>query len=57
MTTLTDVHKNFITWRETRKNIKEKISEALWQQVASIYSSYPQTIFIRTIDVVARDDC
>lgn len=49
MTTLTEVHKSFITWRETRQSRKEKIPDALWQQVASIYPAYPRTIICRRL--------
>ncbi len=47
--TLTEVHKNFTTWRETRRHSKEKIPAELWQQVASIYSSYPTSMICRRL--------
>lgn len=49
--TLTEVQKNFSTWRETRRHSKEKIPAELWQQVASIYSFYPASIICRRLGV------
>ena len=45
--TLTEVQENFTTWRETRRHSKEKIPVELWQQVASIYASYPTSMLCR----------
>ena len=39
--TLTEIQNNFTAWRENRSHPKEKIPNELWQQVASVYSSYP----------------
>ena len=47
--TLTEVQKNFTTWRETRRHSKEKIPVELWQQVAIIYSSYPTAMICRRL--------
>lgn len=47
--TLTEVQKNFTAWRETRRHSKEKIPAELWQQVASIYSSYPTSLISRRL--------
>lgn len=47
--TLTEVQKNFTAWRETRCHSKEKIPAELWQQVASIYSSYPRSMICRRL--------
>ena len=47
--TLTEVQKNFTTWRETRRHPKEKIPVELWEQVAIIHSSYPTSMISRRL--------
>lgn len=52
--TLTEVQKNFTTWRESRRHPKEKIPEELWTQVASIYKSYPPSIICRRLGLSSQ---
>lgn len=49
--TLTEVQKNFNSWRENRRHSKERIPDELWQQVAAIYSSYPPSIICRRLSM------
>lgn len=49
--TLTEVQNNFNVWREKRRHSKERIPDELWQQVATIYSSYPPSIICRRLSM------
>jgi len=49
--TLTEVQKNFNVWRESRRHSKERIPAELWQQVATIYSSYPPSVICRRLSM------
>ena len=51
MITLTDVQKNFNAWRDTRTSKRERIPQALWEQVASIYSSYSSSIICQKLGI------
>lgn len=52
--TLTEIQKNFTVWRENRRHSKEKIPNELWQQVASVYSSYPPSIICRRLGLSSQ---
>jgi hypothetical protein len=52
--TLTDVQKNFTTWRESRCRPKEKIPDELWAQVASIYKSYSPSLICRSLGLSSQ---
>lgn len=52
--TLTEIQNNFTAWRENRSHPKEKIPNELWQQVASVYSSYPQSIICRRLGLSSQ---
>ena len=52
--TLSEIQNNFATWREKRIHSKEKIPDELWQQVASIYSSYPVSTICRKLGLSSQ---
>ena len=52
--TLTEIQSNFTAWRENRGHPKEKIPNELWQQVASVYSSYPPSIICRRLGLSSQ---
>lgn len=47
--TLTEIQGNFKAWRESRRHPKERVPQELWQQVASVYSSYPPSVICRRL--------
>jgi hypothetical protein len=49
--TLTEIQSNFKAWRENRRHPKERIPQELWQQVASVYSSYPPSVICRRLSL------
>jgi hypothetical protein len=52
--TLIEIQNNFTAWRENRGHPKEKIPDELWQQVATIYSSYPPSIICRRLGLSSQ---
>ena len=52
--TLTEIQNNFTDWRENRGHLKEKIPNELWQQVASVYSTYPPSVICRRLGLSSQ---